>query len=350
MKNNTDQFYFGGAQIFFNIVFFTLLLIYIFSCWFGITIGICCLVWACSNARRVGKITVDKENNTISFPSIYKYSCWKNIVGIILPLFQTMSIVTINLSDLRRVSSYNSGNKSFVELFLKEDKIIILRFPDNERAGKLVEELKEVKSDLYCDNFYSGRTIQASVIRFLIIAGCIICVTTFQLLTWWDNRIWTPDSPLNKTMRSATTCDLILGPEYAPHNWQCVSLTRTGKFKKATFANAVFKDGDRTENVELIVDNHGIIVADTNDLIRFRLKISLEDNFRKSLKEKNAGTFNDLQIIHLKGNKYLGILTYKVNNSEKEKIMIIENSSNEIKWKTIPSLPFIQIGKTLFDM
>ena len=350
MQSKTDQFYFGGVQIFFNIVFFTLLLIYIFSCWFGITIGICCLVWACSNARRVGNITLDKENNTLSFPSIYKYSCWKSIFGLILPLFQTMSSVTINLSDLRRVSSYNSGNKSFIELFLKEDKVIILRFPDNERAGKLVEELKEVKPDLYCDDFYSGRTILASWIRFLIIAGCIICVTTFQLLTWWDNRIWTPGSPQNKTMQNVTTCDLALGTANASHNWQCVSLTRPEKFKNAVFANAVFKDGDRTENVELIVNNHGMIVTNTNDLTRFRLKISLEEHFRKSLKEKNAGTFNDLQILHLKDNKYLGILTFTVNNSEKEEIMVIENSNDGIKWKTIPSLPFIRIGKTFFGM
>lgn len=280
-------------------------------------------------------IVIDKEKDVFSFPSYYKYSMFKSLFGLIVPLFQTTSYTEVKLSDLRRVSIYSKKLADFVEIYFSDNTMTILRFQYRSDAQKVLAALQKAKPELFCDNFQSGYTALTGRVYILTLIFAVL----------WSSGIIQPISALSEEI----TCLRL--PDVAKQNfhnklsggWKFDSVTEVVKTAHEYIVAAKFKNGSRTESVKLHFSKKmNIYQSPSGDELRhFLLKISCE----KAMKEKftkdesyKGAVLQDLQVFELKPNKYMGIMKIKKNGKEKEEILHIEVSGEKFKVIVAPSL------------
>ena len=93
----------------------------------------------------MSEIVIDKEKDVFSFPSYYVYSLFKSILGLIVPLFKTISYTEVKLLNLQRVSAYKKKLADFIELYFSDNTRIILRFQYENDAQQVLKAIQSAK-------------------------------------------------------------------------------------------------------------------------------------------------------------------------------------------------------------
>lgn len=311
-----------------NIIVFSFILSGLLNRSFAVGCGICCLIWYIVNSRKIGGFTIDAEEDTLSFPAIFKYSLLKSVVGLFFPLFQTTSRVEIKLSDLKRISHFRPGRTDIIELCLADGVMQTLRLPSKEDADTIVSKIKEAKPDLHCDDFYAG--CRLGLIRDIRIFLAVICILwsvgAISPFAWIARKVSHVTLPLS--LKGQRRFDL---PD---SDWKFDSVTDITELKKGFLITARYKNGNRTEDVRVESDDAGLHLSGP-DLQRFLIKTAIERDYRKRLQEKEKGwELEDIQVAHLRSNEYAGFATISKRGEKKEIILNIKDLGDKIAWET----------------
>ena len=315
-----------------NIIVFSCILSGLLNKSFAIGCGICCLIWFIVNGRKIGGFTINAEEGTLSYPAIFKYSLFKNIVGLFFPLFQTTSRVEVKLSDLKRISHFRPGRTDFIELCLADGSMQTLRLPFKEDADAVVSKIKEAKPDLHCDDFYAGGRL--GLIRDLRILSAVICVLwsagVISPFAWAAKKVSLSTLPLS--WKGQGRFDL------PGSDWKFDSVTDITEFQKGYLISVRYKNGSRTEDVRIETDANGSDFSGS-DFHRFLIKSAIEKGYRNQLqKEEKGWELEDIQVVYLRSNEYLGFTRISKKGETKEVVLYIEDLGDKISWQTGPPI------------
>ena len=328
-----------------NIIALTIMISGLLNKSFGIGVGICLLLWSIINnsPSKIGEFTIDREKDSFSFPSIFRYSLWKSIVGLFFPPFQTTAQMETPISTMRRLNHYKFWRFVYIELYFNDGITVqTLRLPDKEQANAIISGLKEAKPDLYCDEFDGvGRLVHIRFVRVLLMLVCILLTTGMISPIKWicdEIRIYTLKSSSGvialKTMIELHATD---------SDWKLDSVTDVAKKGNGYLVFLRYKNDSRTEDVMIETDSISIAQLSFSgpDYQRFLIKKTFENAFRKSMKEDFPGwTFEDIQVVHLKSNQYLAFITISKQGTTKEIQADIEDHGGKISWSFKPFFPF----------
>ena len=321
--------------IYVNIAVLTLIISTVLNKYFGIGCGICCALLHFSNNRNMSEIVIDKEKDVFSFPSYYEYSLVKSILGLIVPLFKTISYTEVKLSNLQRVSAYKKKLADFIELYFSDNTRIILRFQYEKDAQQVLKALQSAKPELFCDNFQSSYTSFISNMYKLMLIFVVL----------WSLGIIHPISALSEKINCLMLPGIVKTKFFQnlSGGWKLDSVTEVVKTKSAYVVAAKFKNGSRTEAVKLHFNKKfGIYQSPSGEELRhFLLKVdcerALKEKFTKD-KSYQGAILQDLKLFEMKPNKYMGILKLTKRGKSKEEVLHIEVSDNKFRIIVAPSL------------
>ncbi len=285
-----------------------------------------------SEKHRKYTIKIDKAGDVISFPAVYKFSWFNNLVTLFFPIFRANSISEIKLSELKKCCVYNTKKIFFVELYAPE-KLLILQFFNEEDAMKFVEKLRETSPDLYWDEFNSGEVRR--------IKTCCQLVILCSLLLSFDVI-----SPID--MLSAK-----IEPYLLPHKietqlrfydldkdgWKFDSVSDIGKVNKNYIATVNLKKYGRTEKIKIQYTG-GIGEYLGEDMDRFNIlrtmESALKEAFGKKMINKNA-KLEDLYVVHVVGNRYYAFGKVSIKGNINDMHIMVKDNGKSISWDPIGS-------------